>query len=648
MKNKFTARLSVFMCLVLLISCFAACSIKDDNTETTTLAPDDSWQSGTGYDKVIISQAELVDLVEDALGDDMPENFNGDLSTLTPEQLDKVEDHAKNEGLTVEKDENGDTVIKKEEIPTQQASEDEVKDLFDRLSIKDPSNLSDEELEELSKAADDEGLIVQTKPDGEVVVVKPVTTTRIITQAPQTETTKKNKPTTTKNRTPSTTSVYKPQHMTAAPTGAIIDSTPSALSNGWVTNFSGGVHTVLVDNFNTSDGGTVAVGITSSDSGSSGVIVKYDKDGKQKWTNTLKGNALVSYDGVAELTDGSIIVVGSTMASDVATPDQYLCENTVEGLIVKYSAKGEQQWTKILGGSGADMLYAVEATSDGGFVAGGKSNSVDGSFSDLSSHKTKAFIYKFSSNGSISWRSCLAGKIHCAVIDLAINPNGDIFAVMENNNSDGDFAQLDGAANGRRIAVITKLSSDGKRAWVKSLYETGLVNMSAITFTDDGGCVVAGQYSVSAKEGNKGSFKDIYNGGTAGTFDGVIVKFKNDGSRAWTTPLIGFESDFITDITRIENGYAVSGYSASNNRDFQGMGKGNFDAYIYTLSKYGEAEKLYHYGGSNPDHARAICTNGSSLYVCGSTNSTDGNFKDMSPAPSGDNYVGVVRCYNLA
>ena len=646
MKNKFTARLSIFMCLVIIISCFAACSIKNGDNTTTTLAPADSWQSGSGYDKVIISQAELVGLVEDALGDDMPENFNGDLNTLTPEQLDKVEDHAKNEGLTVEKDENGDTVIKKEEIPTQQASKDEIKDLFNKLTIKDPSNLSDEELEELSKVAGEEGMIVQTKPSGEVVIVKPVTTTRIITQAPQTETTKKsNKP--TKSPSPHTTSIYIPEHMTAGPTGVIIDSTPAALSNGWISNFGSGVHTVLVDSCVASDGGIISVGVTSSNSGGDGVIAKFDKKGNHKWTKTFGGNGRISFEGVTELTDGSIIAVGSTMASDSVPADQYFCKDTVEGLIVKYDKNGNQVWAKLLGGSGAEMIYAVEPTSDGGFVVGGKSNSVDGSFSGLSSEKTKAFIYKFDSNGSIGWKKCLAGKIHCAVTDLAINPNGEIFAVMENNNKDGDFAGLEGTDNGRRTGIICKLTPNGSFAWKKSLYESGLVNLSAVTFTDDGGCVAAGQYSVSAKEGNNGSFDDIYNGGTAGTFDGFLVKYKADGSKAWITPLIGFESDFITDITRINKGYAVSGYSASNNRDFQGMGKGNFDSFVYTFNKYGEREKLYHFGGTSSDNARTICADSEAVYVCGSTNSTDGDFKGLSPAPTSDNAVGVLRRYNL-
>ena len=399
MKNKFTARLCVIMSLVLVISCFAACSIKDnDNTKSTTLAPNDSWQSGTGYDKVIISQAELVGLVKDALGEDTPENFVGDLNTLTPEQLEKVEEHAKDEGLTVEKDNNGDTVIKKEEIPTTQASKDEIKDLFDKISVKDPSNLSDKEFEELSQAAKDEGLIIETKPSGEVVVVKPVTTTRIITQATTPPSTKREEKT-TKNQTPKTTSVYIPDHITAAPTNAPVDFNVSALSNGWITNFGNGKHTVLVDNTATSDGGTVSVGIMATDQGSAGVIVKFDKKGNQKWSKVLSGNALVSFEEVAELNDGSLIVVGSTLATDIASPDQYKSKDTVEGIIVKYSAKGDQQWVKILGGTGGDMIYAVESTSDGGFVAGGKTNSADGDFSGLNPNQTKAFLYKFNSNG---------------------------------------------------------------------------------------------------------------------------------------------------------------------------------------------------------------------------------------------------------
>ena len=644
MKNKFTARLSILMCIVLAISCFTACKVKPDNSDSTTLAGGDSWQSDSGYNKVVISQAELVDLVGDALGNDMPENFNGDLNTLTPEQLEKVENHAKNEGLTIEKDNNGDTVIKKEEIPVTEASKDEVEDLFNKITVKDPSNLSPEEYEELSKVASNEGLIVQTKPDGNVVVVKPVTTTRIVTQEPVKETEKVTAPKTTKG----TTSVYIPQHMTAAPMGTSTEIVVSSLSDGWITNYGNGVHTVLVDNAISPDGGTVAVGVTSTDTANNvGVVVKYNEKGKQQWSKTVEGNNLVTIDGVTVLTDGSVIAVGSTLATDLTTPDGYMCADTVEGVVVKFSSKGERQWIKIIGGSGSDIIYAAEATPDGGFVIGGKSTSKDGHFSNLGNMTTKAFVMKLDSKGNVEWKNALSGTIHCAVKGIAVNSAGEVFTTMENNNTDGDFAQFN-LPGSRRMGVVSKFSSSGKRLWSQPIYETGLTNIHGITYSDDGGCVVAGQYSVSAKEGNMYTFSKIYNGGTGTTYDGVIVKYKSDGSTSWITPLVGFENDYITDITRISNGYAVCGYSSSSNRDFQTLGKGDFDAYIYTLDKYGKTENIYSLTGSSSDQARTICASGDLLYVAGSTNSSDGTFEGLTPTGTEDNAAGVMRCYKLS
>ena len=112
MKNKFTARLCIFMCLVLIVSMFAACNIKDKNGDAslTTLAPDDSWRPGNDgtYEPVILSKVELAELVSEALGEDA-KDFNGDLNSLTPEQIQKVEDLAEDKGLIIDKDDSGNT-----------------------------------------------------------------------------------------------------------------------------------------------------------------------------------------------------------------------------------------------------------------------------------------------------------------------------------------------------------------------------------------------------------------------------------------------------------------------------------------------------------------------------------------------------------
>ena len=60
MKNKFTGSLSVLMCLVLVLSMFAACSVKDKNNDlitSATLAPDETWAPGIAdyvYEPIII------------------------------------------------------------------------------------------------------------------------------------------------------------------------------------------------------------------------------------------------------------------------------------------------------------------------------------------------------------------------------------------------------------------------------------------------------------------------------------------------------------------------------------------------------------------------------------------------------------------
>ncbi|MBQ8014687.1 MAG: hypothetical protein IJ264_00710, partial [Clostridia bacterium] len=103
MKNKMTSRLSIFMCLVIILSMFAACSVKDKTDTLSTTAPyfdsnNDSWFADGGYEPVTITNVELVQLVNDALGSDAA-GWDGNLGSLTSEQLEKVEQAAQDKGL---------------------------------------------------------------------------------------------------------------------------------------------------------------------------------------------------------------------------------------------------------------------------------------------------------------------------------------------------------------------------------------------------------------------------------------------------------------------------------------------------------------------------------------------------------------------
>lgn len=685
MKNKFTGVLSVLMCAILVLSVFAACSVKDKNGENTTLGtltPDNSWTPGIAdyvYESITISKVELVDLVKDALGDEISDDWNGDLNALTPEQLEKVEEHAKNEGLTVEKDQSGNTVIKKEEMVTSEASKDEINQLMTKASVKDPSNLSDEEYERLSQVAQSEGFIIATRPavtnaneeetkKNEVVVVKPVTTIKPAptTKAPtaaQQITNATAKPGKTTKPAPVTTVVYKPVPIpgTVAPMPPVTTAIPAS-TRDWTSTFKKSNNEIFVDSVATNDGGVAAVGITYAsvsdnldDGGvASALIVKYDKNGRVDWSKVIGSTRTTTFESIDVLSDGSIIAVGYTAADTLDGAGEYKCPGTVEGIVARFNSKGELLGNiKIVGGSADDMIYSVKATTDGGYIIGGNSESIDGDMDGLNTpNYRKCFVYKCTKDGTIVWRSVLNSKTGLVVHDIAVNDEGSAYAVVECVGTAyyGD-KELKGTADSvSKCTVVLKISSAGNLEWYKTLYGTGMTALHSVAVSVDGGCVVAGHYSSGRNGNTMGSFEGIHNAGNYGTTDGMLVKFNSAGSNGegvvgWTCPLRGFESDFITGIAKINGGFAISGYTASTNRDFDMMpGSGDYDAFVYIITDLGATKDVYTFNGSGADNARAICSNGKSIFVAGSTNSGDIAFAECEAKGTKAEAVGFVSC----
>lgn len=667
MKNKMTARLSIFMCLVLILSMFAACSVKDKTDITGTTAPyfdsgNDSWISDGGYEPVTITNVELVQLVNDALGSDAA-GWDGNLGSLTNEQLEKVEQAAQDKGLIIEKDESGNTVIKKEEVPTTQATPEEVTKIMNQVSVQDLNNVSPSQLVELSKVAAENNMAVVTKPGtSEVVIVKPVqtrpvnpvkpsnpaaapSTQKVVTAAPITP------PTAAR-----TTSVYKPVPNPPVPSLSPTVKPVPGFTTAWVNTLGGVSNDVLVDSAVLSNGNVVSAGITftndkgTASSSSSGIIAAYNEKNKQLWSKTISGDETVAFQSVAVLNDGSIVAVGYTSAESILglTDADFPCKGTIEAIAVKFNKDGDIIWAKLYGGSTGDMAYAVQATPDGGFVIGGKSESKDYDFKDLGTERIKAFVFKCDANGNIQWRQALSGDKHSAVKDIAVTPAGEIYADIECVTGTGEYAAIEGTKNAKRTTVICKLGTSGNILWTKALYDSGVTNLHAIEVAKDGGCVVAGNYTASAN-GTSGTFKGIYNAGTPGTFDGMIVKLKPDGSMGWLLPLIGFESDYITGIAKVDGGFAVSGYTTSTNRDFSSTNRGDYDCFIYTFNEYGSKKNLYSLGGSGSDNARGLSSDGSgTVYICGSTNSGDGYFAECKAKGSENKAVAFIARFVIS
>lgn len=657
MKNKHNAFLSILMCVVLIASVFVACDTKDGEKETETATPAGSIVHEVppepSYSKVMIADVELAEILEEVLGEDLKGESSAalqeKLEQLDENQKETLKDIATDKGYIVE-EENGKLNIY--ESKDEQAPSALVSDIFNQASIKDPSNLTPEEITRLSQIAASNNVQLVTKDNGAVEIVSRVPATKVVTQ-PVTQAPNHDDSgykTTIRVEIPS----YNPPTAgDIAPMGTTLPKTQLAKA-GWLETFGDSAHHTFTNNATTSDGGVVAVGAKLSvggdgkSNGFAAIVVKYDSKGNVVWKDTINSDKLCQLENVAVLKDGSIVAVGYTGGTEVdgVTDATYKSKGSIEGLIIKYSADGTKKFTKMVGGSGSDMIYGIAPTSDGGFVIGGKGGASDGDFSGLGTQKYKAFVMKLDANGNIKWTNALSSSLHSATKNIAVASNGDIYATIETVANDGEFAEITGTKKGLETTVLMKLNKDGNIQWKQCYHGAGRTQLYAVIATSDG-CVIAGQYASGSDGRNAGTFAEIYNGGNQGTFDGMIIKVGADGKKKWMKPLIGFQNDYVTDIAAVPGGFALSGYTNSTNRDFALKNSGETDSFVYVISAYGDLQTVSSFGGSAADTARGICSNGKTVYICGYTNSGDGSFADASVKGADGKGAALVYQYNL-
>ncbi|MBP3696155.1 MAG: hypothetical protein J6J45_01310 [Clostridia bacterium] len=657
MKNKHNAFLSILMCVVLIVSVFVACDTKDGEKETETATPAGSIVHEVppepSYSKVMIADVELAEILEEVLGEDLKGESSAalqeKLEQLDENQKETLKDIATDKGYIVE-EENGKLNIY--ESKDEQAPSALVSDIFNQASIKDPSNLTPEEITRLSQIAASNNVQLVTKDNGAVEIVSRVPATKVVTQ-PVTQAPNHDDSgykTTIRVEIPS----YNPPTVgDIASMGTTLPKTQLAKA-GWLETFGDSAHHTFTNNATTSDGGVVAVGAKLSvggdgkSNGFAAIVVKYDSKGNVVWKDTINSDKLCQLENVAVLKDGSIVAVGYTGGTEVdgVTDATYKSKGSIEGLIIKYSADGTKKFTKMVGGSGSDMIYGIAPTSDGGFVIGGKGGASDGDFSGLGTQKYKAFVMKLDANGNIKWTNALSSSLHSATKNIAVASNGDIYATIETVANDGEFAEITGTKKGLETTVLMKLNKDGNIQWKQCYHGAGRTQLYAVIATSDG-CVIAGQYASGSDGRNAGTFAEIYNGGNQGTFDGMIIKVGADGKKKWMKPLIGFQNDYVTDIAAVPGGFALSGYTNSTNRDFALKNSGETDSFVYVISAYGDLQTVSSFGGSAADTARGICSNGKTVYICGYTNSGDGSFADASVKGADGKGAALVYQYNL-
>ena len=157
----------------------------------------------------------------------------------------------------------------------------------------------------------------------------------------------------------------------------------------WSKTFGGAGVDYAYSILQTSDGGYVLGGITSSfsENGLNDMyLVKTDAVGNEEWSETYGG---INDDGaysILQTSDGGYLLGGYSASFGNGSGDFDL-------YLVKTDANGNEEWSKTFGGEGNEIIRSVFQTSDGGYILGGYTNSFGNGDMDM-------YLVKIDSEGN--------------------------------------------------------------------------------------------------------------------------------------------------------------------------------------------------------------------------------------------------------
>ena len=296
--------------------------------------------------------------------------------------------------------------------------------------------------------------------------------------------------------------------------------------------------------------------------GISGVSAQSPSD----WTTTLGGGGDEFAHGVALSRDGGFVVAGETRSYGSGSQD---------GWLVKLNSEGVEQWSQTFGRSESDIIYAVYATTDGGFILAGETHSSEGTTSSSSDF----WLVKADSGGHQQWeRSYTSAE----VTGFSRTRKSDVARAVR-QTSDGGYV-LVGSSKGTRGTAprILRTDASGNELWSSTLDDLSDAVAYDVAVTPNG-IVIAG----SSGSENSGS-------------QAFLVRTNSTGSLLWTKYFGGSYNDEARSLARTpDGGYVLAGFTWS-------AGAGQSDFWLVKADEAGDQEWERTFGGVLRDAAHSL------------------------------------------
>jgi len=247
-------------------------------------------------------------------------------------------------------------------------------------------------------------------------------------------------------------------------------------SNGdtlWTREF-GGSNTDEIGRsvMETTDRGFIIGGYGGVGQSNEAILIKTDSLGNYEWDTAFGPTPDNRGHCVRQTSDGGYIIAGQAwiVRGPFGSYDAY---------VIKTDSQGGLQWERFVGGDAPDFALGVCETSDGGFIATGRTSSSGG---------WDAYLFKLSAFGDSVWARGVGNGAQdegTSIMTLA-DSSGFVFTGVTVSINPGDAD-----------AFLSRADNDGNVIWTQTYGDGEEEYGQSVATTPDGGYVIGGMRATS-------------------------------------------------------------------------------------------------------------------------------------------------------
>lgn len=221
------------------------------------------------------------------------------------------------------------------------------------------------------------------------------------------------------------------------------------------TEYDEGINLAL-----TSDNGCILAGRTASadgdvtlyHGGNDMLIAKLTSSFTVEWAKCFGGTETEECNAIVQLTDGSYTALGySSTYNNGDVTGHHGAQGSDDFWLIHLTSTGSLSWARSIGGTGDDQANGLAATSDGGYMLTGLTNSTNGDVSGFHAggfFDPDVWVCKVNSTGDVQWQRCCGGSGQDEAFNVFELSNGVFVVTAFTYSPDYDITNWLGDADG--------------------------------------------------------------------------------------------------------------------------------------------------------------------------------------------------------